>query len=247
MARRRRRVRSWHRILGLILALPLLVVSITGVFLNHTVGLRLDEHTVAWPMLMKRYDMGLTGEPISFEVNSQLTVTQWGTECFFNGQSVLTDERSLIGVVVIADQVVLAFESLPLEVYDTSGLLQMQVDDTTYPGPDIIRIGQTSETLVVQSSEGVSYEFTEDLFECSPRDIQGVTWGSASSEPSSELRETMTQAYRGDGLPWSRVLLDLHSGRLFGSVGPWLLDLSVLGLLALVFSGLKLSLRPTRP
>ena len=93
MARRRRRVRSWHRILGLILAFPLLVVSLTGVLLNHTVGLQLDERTVDWPILMKRYQMGLTGKPTSFVVNSQLTVTQWGTQCFFNEQPVLTDAR----------------------------------------------------------------------------------------------------------------------------------------------------------
>ena len=44
--------------------------------------------------------------------------------------------------------------------------------------------------------------------------------------------------YRGRGLPLIRVLSDLHSGRIFGRYGTWLMDASAVILLLLVATGI---------
>ncbi len=51
----------------------------------------------------------------------------------------------------------------------------------------------------------------------------------------------------GGGLPLERVVLDLHSGRLFGWLGPYVMDAAALGLLIVAITGLLLAARPPRP
>jgi uncharacterized iron-regulated membrane protein len=41
----------------------------------------------------------------------------------------------------------------------------------------------------------------------------------------------------GEVLPTERLLLDLHSGRIFGAAGPWIFDIAALLLILLSLSG----------
>jgi len=53
-----------------------------------------------------------------------------------------------------------------------------------------------------------------------------------------ELEEKLMQAYRGSGLSLERVILDLHSGRIVGQWGVYVVDGAALLFLALVITGL---------
>ncbi|MGS0729088.1 PepSY-associated TM helix domain-containing protein, partial [Shewanella sp. 0m-11] len=48
-------------------------------------------------------------------------------------------------------------------------------------------------------------------------------------------------------LTWERVLLDMHSGRFFGSLGPWIMDLVALSLLIMAFTGCYIWLQQKPP
>ncbi|MDP3677938.1 MAG: hypothetical protein Q8R23_02450, partial [Methylotenera sp.] len=47
-------------------------------------------------------------------------------------------------------------------------------------------------------------------------------------------------------LPLERIVLDLHSGRIFGRYGPLLMDVAALVLIVLSFSGVWIYLRTVR-
>ncbi|MBK8959481.1 MAG: PepSY domain-containing protein [Proteobacteria bacterium] len=51
------------------------------------------------------------------------------------------------------------------------------------------------------------------------------------------LAATLAEVYRGSGVSYERVLLDVHSGRLFGRVGVWVVDAAAVCLLALALTG----------
>jgi len=51
------------------------------------------------------------------------------------------------------------------------------------------------------------------------------------------VQRSLLDQYRGSGLSWERLLLDLHSGRLFGSVGVFIIDLAGIALLLIALSG----------
>ncbi|NNM28817.1 MAG: PepSY domain-containing protein, partial [Akkermansiaceae bacterium] len=50
----------------------------------------------------------------------------------------------------------------------------------------------------------------------------------------------------GAGIPWSRVVLDLHSGNLFGKSGRFLVDVTAIGLIVMTFFGIKLLFKGMR-
>jgi uncharacterized iron-regulated membrane protein len=68
---------------------------------------------------------------------------------------------------------------------------------------------------------------------------------AAIALPTEELDALLT-AFQGAGVPLYRVLLDLHSGRLFGWGGRTLMDLSALAILLLISSGISGWLRKSR-
>jgi len=63
------------------------------------------------------------------------------------------------------------------------------------------------------------------------------------SEPGLLMDASRQRIYehsRGKGLSWERVMLDLHSGRLFGTAGVWVVDVAAVLLLFLALSGFVL-------
>jgi len=69
-----------------------------------------------------------------------------------------------------------------------------------------------------------------------PRDL-AVRWAACARAAPAELEAAARAAYAATMLPWERVLLDLHSGRIFGRFGPWVMDLAALLLVFLAATG----------
>ena len=63
-----------------------------------------------------------------------------------------------------------------------------------------------------------------------------ITWAIPAST-DTHLKKMLQYHYRGEVLPVERVLLDLHSGRFFGPLGPWLIDASAVLLVFLSLTG----------
>lgn len=74
--------------------------------------------------------------------------------------------------------------------------------------------------------------------------VSDVSWSAAVSTDMPGL-EVLEAAWRGRGLTVERVLLDLHSGRIFKLPGRLLLDIIAVGLILLSLSGLVLAKRRT--
>ncbi len=60
------------------------------------------------------------------------------------------------------------------------------------------------------------------------------------------MRKKWKASFSGGGIPLDRVILDLHSGRFFGTIGKWIYDITVVGVLALSATGFILFLRTRR-
>ena len=62
-----------------------------------------------------------------------------------------------------------------------------------------------------------------------------LAWTSPESLPE-EVKLQMA-VMLAPGLPLQRILLDVHSGRIFGRYGPWVVDLAAIAMLMLGLSG----------
>ena len=77
------------------------------------------------------------------------------------------------------------------------------------------------------------------MLEWSRAENPEVSWSEATPVPAG-LEESLQAAYRGAGLPVERVLLDLHSGRILGRAGIYLVDAAAVLFLLLAMSGVWL-------
>ena len=114
------------------------------------------------------------------------------------------------------------------------------------PGPLTGVAAATGGALVLRTASGA---WAGDLDLAEWRPVAGsappAAWARTQPLPSG-IAAGIAQARRGAGLPWERVLLDLHSGRLFGALGPLIMDLAAVALLLLAASGLYNWLRSRR-
>ena len=77
---------TWHRRVGIVAALLVLVLSITGIALNHTERLRLDERHVRWGWLLDWYGIEIPREAVSFPLDPG-RISLLGDRLYLDAQS----------------------------------------------------------------------------------------------------------------------------------------------------------------
>ncbi|MCB2385418.1 PepSY-associated TM helix domain-containing protein [Thalassolituus alkanivorans] len=93
-------------------------------------------------------------------------------------------------------------------------------------------------TAVVWQDDAYQLQIGQDWFALDLLSYQLMA-ATAPAEPAAVLQVLPAElaAARNESISWQRVLLDLHSGRWFGSWGVWVVDVAALILLFLALSG----------
>lgn len=232
-----------HRWLGVGLSLFVLILSLTGIALNHSSGWRLDSSYVSADWLLDAYGIRSPGAALSF-THGKHRATLLGNRLYLDDREIADGIESLTGIVVL-DTFILATGSDRALLLTTDGELVEQIDLASILPSPIERSGRSGEFTVV-SSAGNLYAADADIsgFELATG-IGEVTWSQESDVPPA-LLESLQSLYRGRGLTIERVIADIHSGRIVGVAGPFLMDIVAMLLIVLAVSGLLLWLRPRR-
>lgn len=243
-----RRKKPWNRLIhrwsGVLLIVPLTIACVTGLILNHTVDLNLSNRFVTADWIQARYGMSLEGDPKAFGLDGKAYAAIWDDK-IFHRKNIIDDTSPLIGAVPLRDGTAVVTASA-VHYFGLDGELIETLDSLALPPTPIGKAGRTSDlTLVLETVSGT---FTSDAnlldFTESPDD-QKTTW-SAPVFATDAARKTWQTAFSGNGIPLDRVILDLHSGRFFGTIGKWIYDLTVIGVLFLSATGFVLFLRTRR-
>lgn len=222
----------WHRRIGLTAALFVVVLSITGVLLNHTDALGLDRRHAQSEWLLDWYGIDIPAPPVTYAAGDAW-IGQIGEHLYFNGAPVAGRYAALKGAVIVGE-FHLALVGDQLLVLDRAGV-RIETLGSQHGLPAVSdAIGVFEGRPVVRADQRLLMG-DADLSRWRPAPGRPA-WSAPAPAPDA-LRAAMASHYRGQGLSWERVLLDLHSGRLFGSWGPYLMDLAAIGLLALAATG----------
>jgi len=196
----RQRWRSWHRRIGVIAAGFVLIIATTGLLLNHTEDLGLDERYLQSSWLLSWYGIEESAAVQVYQLGD-LWVAYYGEMLFANGEQRV--HCSELRDVQWYHQEVLA-------VCADKGWLLSPAGELLEPWP-------SSQPLPT----GISRQHQRD----------------ASQLPAQQWAQIQAQSSSPHSLHWERVLLDLHSGRLFGAVGVWVFDVAALLFIFLALSG----------
>lgn len=225
----------WHRRLGLVVALLLLLLAVTGIQLNHLEALRWDQKPVHSRWLLEWYGVerpALT----SFQAGPLWLSDITDGRLYVNAKPLSSCAGGLVGVADAAPLVLVACQHELVLLTREGQLLERIAGGHQLPQP-IERLGQCAEAALCLRANNQWYLIDLQNLRWTPTELSPTQYRSPS-RPPAKIRRQLLQKHSG-GITWERVLQDLHSGRLFG-LGPWLMDLVGVLLIGLSVSGVWL-------
>lgn len=247
MVRKKRRssaMRRLHRSFGVIAAIFVLFMVLSGLAINHSNDLELDQRHVSQSFLLSWYGLGKPPGIYSYAVDDNW-LSFAGSQLYLNDKSVAT---IVDGVGAVTNgKLYIAAGSDELLLLDEDGNLVERIPWSPISSAPIDTIGVYKDTFIAVRSAGQIWLADEDLLDWQQSENANEKTLWSHSEPApDDLQRNITVLYRGEGPSLERVLLDLHSGRIFGTFGVLVYDLLALALGFLSISGLVLWFRGRR-
>ena len=237
-------MRRFHRSIGAGAAIFVFFIVLSGLVINHSTGLGLDQRHVSQPFLLGWYGLGKPENIQSYAVGDDW-LSFAGSQLYLNDKSVATMSDGAGAVSV--GELLIAAGSDELLLLDQQGNLVERISWGPIATAAIDSIGLNANGSVTVKSSGQLWLADTDLlnWQRTGETTQSIHW--STSEPAPEtLQQAITRVYRGEGLSLERVLLDLHSGRIFGNIGTIIYDLLAIAIGYLSINGLVLWFRGRR-
>ncbi|VAX12704.1 hypothetical protein MNBD_GAMMA24-1672 [hydrothermal vent metagenome] len=224
----------WHRYIGLSAAVLVLILATTGLMLNHTDELQLDSHYVSNDWLLNQYGIHAPTTIRSYSLPNHW-LSQWGERLFLGQIEIGKTDEKLLGALFYNNMLVMALESEVWLLTPSGELIEKLGDNEGIPA-GMSAIGITHDGQVaVMAAHGV-YSTDRDLAIWQNTANANTTWVDSNELPAS-LYQHLLKKYRGHGLSLERITLDLHSGRIFGQYGVYVMDTAAVLMLLLAISG----------
>jgi hypothetical protein len=224
-----------HRYIGLLSALVIIMLAITGILLNHTEELQLDSNLINSTDLLDWYGIK-SPDPLTAFATKNHWVSQINNQIYFDNSPLITDENSLLGAVENSNFIVIAFRHSLLLISKQGEIIeQTPIDSIKKIGVDqsnAIAI-LSNKTLLISNNGLLSWDANADL---------PISWAKQQPLPESLAIENK-RSFRSSILPMERVILDLHSGRFFGYAGVIIVDICGVFLIVLALSGCAIWLK----
>jgi hypothetical protein len=236
---RRRTLRSlyvWHRWIGIICALLVLWLGATGILLNHGTRLGFDRAYVRSPWLLRAYGISPLAPQLGFPVSGHWIV-QAGDQLFLDTRPVTELRGRLIGAAALPS-VILAAARDSAVLMTPEGDLVESLGSESLPGP-VLAVASSGRYLLIRTADGVYASDGQLLGFARHAGAWPGEAGEAQPLPP-QIARGIVSAGAGIKLSRERVLTDLHSGRLLGRYGPWVMDLASVGFIFLALTGLWL-------
>ncbi len=235
--RLRRAVLLWHRRLGLAAAPFVALLVVSGILLNHTEALGLDRRFAAYPWLLSWYGVESDAPENGFPAGDSW-VAWAGGRIYLDGAPAGESAAPLAGAAAAVGLPAIAVAAADaVWLFAADGVLIEKAAPVGVPLPVEALAAGPGGALFLRAG-GAVWAGDADLVEWRRAAAAAApAWARAAPLPPA-IAARIAESRRGEGLPWERVLLDLHSGRLFGALGPLVMDAAAVLLVLLAASGI---------
>lgn len=223
-----------HRWTGLFAAALVIILALTGIALEHTEDWSLDERFINSPIVLKRY--GITPNPIQHYAINTHSISQSGNHLYLDEQALTHSSSTLCGAAKISLGFALCIDSAILLVDKHGHKLDLINSDLGLPDFPLGLGSTSSQQLVLLGAQG-NWLADADMLAWQRYNAKPSVEISPSA-PNESLKTFIEKHSISHEISWERLLLDLHSGRLFGSWGVYLMDIVSLAMIYLALSGI---------
>jgi hypothetical protein len=238
----RRRSTKWliklHSITGLSAIASIIVLVLTGWALNHGDDLELYTTYIKNNWILDLYHV--SEKPEVGEFLSQGTVVSVIDDTVYLGSDFLYRSSDAVIGITLFDNVVYIFSSSAVRLYSLRG----EHIETATLTERVSAVGSSlvGEVVPLKSAAGSILGLSIDSLELGSEAVKEISVLSEQDWQQISIRQQLShpliiQDWRGRLITVEQAMLDIHSGRLFGSLGVWLVDLFGLLLLFLALTG----------
>lgn len=223
----------WHRRFGLLLVIFIMLLAITGIMLNHTDGLKLNNTKINNSIILSLYEINPKEPSISYKTEQHI-LSQLDEQIYFDDKKLLNSKQQIRGVTNAGEIIILVLSrdvillSRNAELIDRYPLAQKT---------EIEHVGMLNGKAIIKMMDQSMWQADEDIINWQAIDSIQMTW-APQIQLDDVLKQNLLEQYRGEGLPLERIILDIHSGRIFGNVGVYVMDSVALLMIFLSLSGL---------
>lgn len=221
---------QWHRRLGTVVAVLVFALALTGILINHSQDMGWHREPVYSKLLAWLYHIPLHPVEQGYRLGERW-LTQVGEQLYLDHVPLSSRcPDSVRGAVQVRDMLAVLCGTRLL-LLEEGELIEQLSSLPAQPQALAVR----DDVLLLQSGEA-TLAFDEERASWSPVGPP-ARWAQQQMLPQ-ELRTFLNERNPVPGLSRERVLLDLHSGRLFGIGGVVIVDLVGVATCLLAFSGL---------
>ena len=165
-----------HKFTGIAVCVFLIHLSITGIFLNHTEDLSLDEKYTASPIILALYNISIPNKAESFSVDNNF-ISRFGDQVFIENQPVVKSEEPIIGSVFSQQILFIAFQNEMVLLTQEGELIERVTSAAGIP-ENIEKLGASEDIIYLKANN--------QIWESSD---QAQTWALTDSDFNDWSRE----------------------------------------------------------
>ncbi len=225
---------KFHRYTGLSVAIFIIMLTITGILLNHTENLQLDSRYVKSKTILDWYGVKPAKIQLAFKTDKQWVIQVDG-QIFLNLQPVLKKNQTLLGAVASDSFYILAFPNSLI-------LLSFEGDIIENIEKPSSKIAISGDHNIFIESEKQTVFSADGLLSWQQAQKTNINWSKPSELPE-QLKQNVQHSSLNKIIPYERLILDIHSGRFFGPYGVILVDITAILFILLALSGCWIWLR----
>lgn len=221
--------------MGVVSALFVILLALSGIILQHSPALGLDNRFLGPGLLSGLYGIEAPDITLSYGADGH-HVSLIGDAIYFNADRVPGNYAGLAGMAA-ADFGYLVATDQELLLLTATGEL-IEVLDSAVGVPD---------GIAALGTDGAGQSYLRQAGRVLRVDVDALTWSPAAAAAPIDwnaradlppaLSAQVGDDYARSLLSWERLLLDLHSGRILGGIGVVLVDLMALLFLLMAVTG----------
>lgn len=220
--------------MGIVVAAFTIILAVTGLILNHEPRLNLNKVQVTSAWVLNWYGMeGVNAETKGINLNGQWLILV-EDQLYLDLKSVGALSAPVVGAISLPDMFLVADE-FQLTLLTREGDLIERFVPNGVTGR-FTALGNHGEAIILQTQAG-AYQSDPQLLHWERTETNAGSWSKLTPLPG-DVAANLSRELTGGGLPLYRIILDLHSGRLFSTAGRLAMDGAALLLIVLSITGL---------